>query len=626
MTRRGFSQWVVIAAIAFAATLSAQQQPFQQDLPAPAPPVDQPTPFKYFGYFHTDGRYGDFTESVRGYTNTYVADLCGYDTGPYDCTNLSELDAAAEQFRISLQRAVAQGKHIFLRLNDDVHDWVVDRSVQEAAPYWSSVKLIEAFHEKSAWSAEMVSNRINAVKAVFTHHGVTAPVGGMGGTYGVIDISPDEGDPPATQGIHAGNLDFVAVEAYRKAFASFLPPPQYNGHAHYMTAKLTEAKQRIVNTTNKKIIWIPMAYDQCCNPTYTNISELIKLQDVPYFQAYNDARVIGLVMFAYGRGEGAGTADHFELQLRHTKQRDGIVPPDFNRNHHPDLVWRNISTGKNRFWFMNGRQRQTATPLDGATDATIESNWEIRAVGDLDGNLVPDVIWHDTTAPAPQPNLAVWLYQDAGLIGGVYLQYRESDPEWKLVAAADLDRDGHVDLLWHNQSPNTQNPNRGQLRVWYMTTDLTRQGDPQPIQAIVNGQPQNAILVPPWEVGGVADMNGDSYPDLVIRYYGTHPSAGVGAIGAWLMQDRIRSSSSLLNPANNIDLDWRLVGVADVALNDARDGKPDLIWQHTRATNNLAIWYMNGLAVLEIGGAAQYYYLNPATEPDPLNWKIVGVK
>jgi hypothetical protein len=492
------------------------------------------------------------------------------------------------------------------------------------------VSLIEVIHEPpSTWTKQRYEKRASDISQAIASRGLASkPLGAL--------ISTDLA--LTTQGVFADGLSWIAVEAFKQG-------PGLDGDAAAARSGLQQAKSRI----SKDIIFVTQAYNMA-NPgvpagqpgsTWSNVYELTTLQDVPYIEAYNDPSVIGILLFAYGRGgpnapgeldeDEGGTQDLPYLKLRHVHQSEVLLAPDFNKNFHPDLVWRNISTGKNRFWLMNGRQLATQVPLDGADSTILAPRWQIRAVGDLDGNRVPDVIWHDTLAPSPNPNLAAWLYHGAGFIGGVYLPDRESDANWKLVGAADINRDGRADLLWHNQSTDVQNPERGRLRVWYMAgslaTGLTRVGAPQPV---VNDQLQNAILIPPWEVGGVADMNGDGYPDLVIRYYGTHPSAGVGALGAWLMQDRVRVSSSLLNPANNVDLDWRLVGVADVLRHSApggeRDGKPDLIWQHTRATNNLAIWYMNGLSVLEIGGASQYFYLDPATEVDSLNWKIVGVK
>jgi hypothetical protein len=64
---------------------------------------------------------------------------------------------------------------------------------------------------------------------------------------------------------------------------------------------------------------------------------------------------------------------------------------------------------------------------------------------------------------------------------------------------------------------------------------------------------------------------------------------------------------------------WKLVGVADIAQNGVRDGKPDLIWQNP-VSGYLGLWYMDGVQTLLT------IYLTPNTIGAGTNWRIVGVK
>jgi hypothetical protein len=73
-----------------------------------------------------------------------------------------------------------------------------------------------------------------------------------------------------------------------------------------------------------------------------------------------------------------------------------------------------------------------------------------------------------------------------------------------------------------------------------------------------------------------------------------------------------------LSPNSLSDLNWRIAGVADIARNGVRDGKPDLVWQRD-GTGDLAVWYMDGLA-LPAGIS-----MNPASVGSS-TWKIVGVR
>ncbi len=71
-------------------------------------------------------------------------------------------------------------------------------------------------------------------------------------------------------------------------------------------------------------------------------------------------------------------------------------------------------------------------------------------------------------------------------------------------------------------------------------------------------------------------------------------------------------SGSLITPGQVADLTWKIRGVGDLNA----DGRPDLLWQNT-ADGSLAVWYMNGLNLVE--GTL----LNPSRVLDT-NWHIVG--
>ena len=86
-----------------------------------------------------------------------------------------------------------------------------------------------------------------------------------------------------------------------------------------------------------------------------------------------------------------------------------------------------------------------------------------------------------------------------------------------------------------------------------------------------------------------------------------------------VLTDRAISGTVWLYPAANTNLDWKLVGVADIALNGVRDGKPDLIWQNP-ISGYLGLWYMDGVQTL------QTIYLTPNSIGAGTNWRLVGVK
>jgi hypothetical protein len=269
------------------------------------------------------------------------------------------------------------------------------------------------------------------------------------------------------------------------------------------------------------------------------------------------------------------------------------TPPfDMNRDGAPDLIWRHTLTGHNAVWFMSGTSSAQTTFL-GPTgaDQLADRQWEIRATGDLNRDGFSDLIWQN----AANGQMAVWYMAGSTRLGTDYLHaiggaVNEPDLDWKIVAAADMNNDADVDLVWHHRTS-------GATRVWHLNGAY--QFDTVSYPTVPDTQ---------WEIAGVADMNQDSYPDLVWRHY------GYGGVATWLLQDRTVLNTLFLSPAVNPDVNWRIVGVADMN----RDGSPDLVWQH--ATNGqLGVWFIRGLTM--IGGG----YLTPAVVPD-LNWKIVGVR
>ena len=274
------------------------------------------------------------------------------------------------------------------------------------------------------------------------------------------------------------------------------------------------------------------------------------------------------------------------------------IPPtrDFNSDGWADLVWRHRVSGYNALWYMTGNAMLSTTPFlptgpDGA-EVLADLNWEIRAVGDFNNDGKPDQLWQNQSTGG----LGVWLFNNQVRTTTAYLAllsggYGDPDVNWKVFAAADLNGDGQLDLVWANRLS-------GALRVWHL--DGLVQIDSVPL-ALSTTDTQ-------WEIVGVADMNGDQKPDLVWRHYGN------GGMATWLLQDTQILSTLWLSPDINRDVNWRIVGVVDMNA----DGTADLVWQHV-GNGQLAVWYMNGTTMTSMN------YLQPSTVTDT-NWRIVGVR
>lgn len=267
--------------------------------------------------------------------------------------------------------------------------------------------------------------------------------------------------------------------------------------------------------------------------------------------------------------------------------------PDLNRDGSPDLVWRHRTSGRNAVWLMTGVDATLTTLLEPSGAAQVsELSWEIRATGDMNGDGYPDLIWQNSATG----QMAVWFMLGATRIGTNYLYTAEgtntieSDMNWKIVGAGDMDRDGQTDLLWRHRVS-------GAIRLWHMQGIL--QWDSVPFGTVSDSA---------WEIAGLADLNTDGLLDLVWRHYGS------GAIATWFMYDTLVQVTTRFSPDQLADVNWRLVGVADLNADD----RPDLVWQHL-TTRELGVWFMD--RITRIGGR----HLNPPTVSDP-NWRIIGVK
>ena len=269
---------------------------------------------------------------------------------------------------------------------------------------------------------------------------------------------------------------------------------------------------------------------------------------------------------------------------------DNLANPalDFNQDGLTDLVWRHSTNGRIGIWFMNGLNALYGIVTD-PPDAPLAM--ELRAVGDFNADWKPDMVFQNAT----DGTLTAWIFdgstrtseQPLTVVGG---GSAEPALEWKIMAAADMDKDGALDLLW-------QNLTTGELRIWHMAG--TVQIDSRPVSL--------GVGTSAWRIVGAADMNRDGWTDIVWR----NPVDGLLAV--WLMADTEVMATLLMTPASVADPLWQIGGVGDMN----SDGFADLVWQHNGG--KLAVWLMNGLKMT----STPLIVSDALTE---LDWKIVGAR
>jgi hypothetical protein len=134
-----------------------------------------------------------------------------------------------------------------------------------------------------------------------------------------------------------------------------------------------------------------------------------------------------------------------------------VAAVDLNGDGHPDLIWRNNSTGQVAAWYMGGAGGNIYQSFGWLNSGNL-SGWTLVGVADFNGDGHPDLMWQSNTTG----QVAVWYM--GGAQGNVYQSFGWLNSGnlsgWTVVGAADLNLDGHPDLIWQDTT--------GQVAVWYM--------------------------------------------------------------------------------------------------------------------------------------------------------------
>jgi hypothetical protein len=206
---------------------------------------------------------------------------------------------------------------------------------------------------------------------------------------------------------------------------------------------------------------------------------------------------------------------------------------DVNGDGVTDLVWQHAATGSLAVWLLSGAQVVATLPL--SIDRMADANWQIRGVGDTNGDGFADLLWQHRT----QGWLAVWLMAGATVVETRYLSLdRVADTDWQIAAAGDADGDGRADIIWQHQTS-------GALAVWFLdgarvlwTTRLS----------------VDRLADTAWKLRGAGDTNGDGRADLLWQHQPT------GAVGVWYLEgpqviEQWRVAADPIGDAN-----WVIVG------------------------------------------------------------------
>jgi hypothetical protein len=99
---------------------------------------------------------------------------------------------------------------------------------------------------------------------------------------------------------------------------------------------------------------------------------------------------------------------------------------DFNRDGHADLLWQHQTDGRIAVWKMQGTTLTDGHLISPAQVSDLD--WKIRAVGDINGDDMPDLIWRNRVTG----DVSVWLMNGTTLVSGVVIR-NVPDTNWDIV-------------------------------------------------------------------------------------------------------------------------------------------------------------------------------------------------
>jgi hypothetical protein len=172
---------------------------------------------------------------------------------------------------------------------------------------------------------------------------------------------------------------------------------------------------------------------------------------------------------------------------------------DLDGNGKPDLIWQHDGTRQVSVWYMGGPQGTDFLSWEWISSTPVPG-WRVAADGDFNGDARPDLVWQENATG----KVSVWFL--GGAKGNEFQGWAWLSelvlPSWKVVALADLDGNGKLDLIWQHETT-------WQVSYWLMSGALGN-------MIISTGWiVENGNLVLGWRLVGAADLDGNGKRDLI---------------------------------------------------------------------------------------------------------------
>jgi hypothetical protein len=251
---------------------------------------------------------------------------------------------------------------------------------------------------------------------------------------------------------------------------------------------------------------------------------------------------------------------------------------DFNGDGKADFVWRNSTTGETYVFLMDG----TAIIGEGYLRTVADPNWACCGVGDFNGDGKDDIGWRNEATG----DHYIYMMDGLNILPSEGYIRTVADLNWYPAGLADFNGDGKTDIVWRNDAT-------GDTYVFLMN-GLAVAGEGY-LRTVANLD---------WDIVAVADLDGDGRADIVWRNGASgedylFPMAGLA----------IRATEGYLRTVS--DLTWHIVGVGDYN----GDGISDIFWRND-TTGDTYVFLMNGLSVADEG------YLRTVADQQ---WQVIGL-